>query len=153
MLISGTQFAFILSFICILVELDVTNIEIMSISFSKHPKYPDQILTRTFSGAVNSSDIINSWEQLRAQHLITPNILGMVNDLTNCDLELDLNQFKEITTYLKSYKKLKSIKLAVVTSSPDIIVFPMLLESLHKTLNFKAFSTFEAAENWVLEGI
>jgi hypothetical protein len=122
----------------------------MSISFSKHLKYPDKILIRTFNGIVNSDDILNSWEELIQQQLLTSNTKGIINDLNNCELNMNMSSFSKVISYMKSQKGIQFIKLAVVTNSPNVIVFPMLMDTNEKMLKIKPFSTFAAAESWIL---
>ena len=54
---------------------------------------------------------------------------------------------------MKASKELKGIKLAVVTNSPSVIVFPMLIDSDEKALNINPFATLGAAEFWILNGV
>ena len=61
-------------------------------------------------------------------------------------------KFSDIIDYLKSHKDLQHIKLAVVTNSPKVIVFPMIMDANEKTLKIKPFSTFSASESWILIG-
>ena len=123
----------------------------MSISFSRHEIYPDKILIRTFSGIVSSTHILESWEELIHQNLLTPNCIGIINDLTKCELNMNMCSFSKIISFLKENKEFKHLRLAVVTDSPKVIVFPMLMEENEKTLSVKPFSTFSAAEAWILD--
>ena len=46
--------------------------------------------------------------------------------------------------------QLKNIKMAVISDSPKIIIYPILAEEQEDNLKIKPFSTFEAATNWIL---
>jgi hypothetical protein len=124
----------------------------MSILFKSHDHYPEAILVRTFYGQILPEEMISSWNELLDSNLITTNTLGIINDLSHCELKMDIDKFKEFTTFLKSKPQLEKLKLAVVTNSPKNIVFPILGESQESTLHIKPFSTFRAATHWIMNG-
>ena len=121
----------------------------MGINHGKHKYHPDSILIRTFKGEVSSDDIIDSWKYLQQQNLFTENIKGVLNDLEDCDLTMGMEGFREIMNYMKEQDEIRGLKIAVVTNSPKLIVFPSLGEVTEKPLNIKPFSTFEAAIEWI----
>lgn len=63
---------------------------------------------------------------------------------------MNLESFKTVLAFLKSQPLLKSIKIAVVTDNPDIIIFPILGEDQVKELKIKPFSSVNAATKWIL---
>lgn len=121
----------------------------MSIKHSQHKAYPDTVLVRTFKGEVSTDDIIASWKHLIEHNLITKNIKGVLNDLEDCDLCMNMDGFRILMDYMKEQKPLEGIKIAVVTNSPKRIIFPALGETNEKPLNIKPFSTFAAAVEWI----
>lgn len=122
----------------------------MKITYKKHDLYPDFILIKKFNGEVNVNDIIESWEYLRKnEQLINTEIKGIINDLSDCELIMDMDSFKTLISYLKKQDFIKDIKLAVISESPKTIVFPILGEKNKSELKIKPFSTMEAAVNWI----
>ncbi len=121
----------------------------MSIVYKKHDLYPESILIREFVGKVTTKNIIESWEYLIENKLINENIKGVINDLTGCELIMDMDSFKTLLAYMKKQKLFKVIKLAVISDSPDTIVFPVLGENMERELSIKPFSTMEAAVYWI----
>lgn len=122
--------------------------------YKKHELYGESILIREFSGVVCADDIVNSWNYLVKQHLIITETKGIINNFLCCDkLEMNLESFKTVLAFLKSQPLLKSIKIAVVTDNPDIIIFPILGENQVNELNIKPFSSVNAASKWILTGV
>ena len=121
----------------------------MSILYKKHGLYPDSILIRKFVGKVSVDDIIESWEYLQKNKLIDDKIKGLINDLTGCELLLDMNCFSTLMIYMKSQDFIRAIKIAVICDTPQKIVFPVMGEKHHSELKIKPFSTLEAAVHWI----
>ena len=122
----------------------------MSILLKPHIDFPKEIIVRKFEGRVEYIEILNSWKSLKGHQLVTSQTVGIICDLSNCDLQLDMNDFASLLSYLKTQGYLKQIKLAVITDSPKNIVFPMLGETQEKTLQIKPFNTEKAAVGWIM---
>lgn len=125
----------------------------MSIVYSKHDLYPESILIRNFIGKVNLNDIIDSWEYLNQNKLIDKKIKGIINNLTSCELIMNIESYESLITYLKKEDYIKKIKLAVISDNPKTIVFAFLGENQQNELKIKPFSTMEAAVDWILLGL
>jgi hypothetical protein len=125
----------------------------MSIEYVKHNLYPESILIRNFIGKVDVNNIIDSWEYLNKNKLIDKNIKGIINNLTGCELIMDMESFKILIAYMKKEDYIKKIKLAVISNNPETIVFPFLGENQESGLKIKPFSTMEAAVDWISKGL
>lgn len=123
----------------------------MSIEFKKHETFPELILIRDFRGVVTIADIIASWENLIENRLITPNIKGVINNLTGCELKMEIKNRTILFDYLKQKAELKNLMLAVISNNPNMIVIPTLGEIEVNEVRIKPFSTFQAAESWILK--
>lgn len=121
----------------------------MSILYEKHDLYPESILIRKFIGKVSIKDIIDSWEYLHENKLIDKKIKGVINNLSGCELIMDMENFKTLIGYLKKQDYIKEIKLAVISDTPKTIIFPILGEEQERELKIKPFSTMEAAVKWI----
>jgi len=121
----------------------------MTINYENHGKYPDKILIRKFQGEVCVEDILESWTDLFDSGKLKSTITGVINDLSVCDLKMNMADFKKLLDFLSENEILRSIKLAVITDSPKNVTFPKLAES-NKELRIKAFSTLQAAEDWII---
>lgn len=122
----------------------------MAIAYENHPKYKNSILVRKLIGNVSPSELIESWKYLIDYKLISSSTKGIINDLTNCNLCMNRDEFDSFIQFLDSNKTIRKIKIAVITTNPKNIVFPMLAENSKNQLNVKPFSTSEAAENWIM---
>lgn len=123
----------------------------MSIQFRNHPDYPESILIRDLIGDVGVTEIIDSWENLIAGNFLKPGIRGVMNDLTECNLQLSSTSFTTLTDYLKSKAVFRGLKLAVICDCLKNIVFPTMGENFVSELKIRPFSTLQAAVNWILE--
>ena len=121
----------------------------MSIIYEKHDLYPESILIRKFSGKVSIQNIIDSWEYLHENEIIDKKIKGVINNLSGCELIMDIESFKTLIDYLKKQDYIKDIKLAVISDTPKTIIFPILGKEQERELKIKPFSTMEAAVNWI----
>ncbi|MBN2614213.1 MAG: hypothetical protein JXR71_00840 [Bacteroidales bacterium] len=122
----------------------------MAIEFRKDPNYPDSILIRRFSGEVGLKEIIESWDYLLGSGMLNPNVKGVINDLSVCDLNMNMDDFRELMYYLKTKDIFLGVKLAVVCNDPKQIVFPVMGEMKEKGLKIRPFSLEEAAEEWIM---
>ena len=122
----------------------------MVIKFENYNEFPDLILVRKFSGEVEVDSIIESWKFLIENNLIKKTHLGVINDLTNCELLMNNKGFSTLTDYLINQEILKPLKLAVICNSPNKIIFPILGEKDVKELKIKPFYTLEAAVDWIV---
>ena len=122
----------------------------MSIAYKKHNLYPESILVRKFTGKVSFDEILDSWKYLCENKLFDKKLKGIINDLTECEIEMDMKNFETLLGYIEKQECIKKVKLAVVTNNPKIIIFPYLGNNKNKDLKIKQFSTIEAALNWVI---
>lgn len=125
----------------------------MSINYRKHEMYPESILIRDFEGKVSVHEIIESWENIIENKLIKDSTTGIINNLSGCDLNMNMTTFSKLISYLKKHEIFSRIKLAVVCDKPGTIIFPILGERKERDLKIKPFSTMEAAVDWVLTGL
>lgn len=125
----------------------------MSINYRKHEMYPESILIRDFEGKVSVHEIIESWENIIENKLIKDSTTGIINNLSGCDLNMNMTSFSKLISYLKKHEIFSRIKLAVVCDKPGTIIFPILGERKERDLKIKPFSTMEAAVDWVLTGL
>ncbi|MBS2097609.1 hypothetical protein [Carboxylicivirga linearis] len=123
----------------------------MSILYKKHSDFPDAILIRDFKNSVDVNEIINSWENLKENDLLTDKLKGVINNLLDCDLNMNMDSFKMLMGYLKQNECFYKIKLAVICNKPKIVVYPTLGEEKEGALKIKPFSTIDAAVEWIIE--
>jgi hypothetical protein len=110
------------------------------------------ILIRKFHKKVNVDLIIESWEYLLLNKILTRKHIGVINDLCGATLDMNLDSFKRLITYLKVNPYFTGIKLAVICDTPEKIIFPMIGQYDVKELKIRPFSTVEKSIEWILEG-
>jgi len=121
----------------------------MNIEFKYHSKYPETILVRKVTGKISAEDVLVSLKKMKNLLEEKPSVRCVLNDLLDCELDMNMETFMPVLIYVKNQDWLKNIKMAVVTKNPKTIVFPILAEK--KESRIKAFSSYEAAENWLLK--
>ena len=122
----------------------------MPIISSMYSSHPETILFRQFVGKIEKQDIYESWKQLIDNKIISEDLKGIVNNLNGCDFMINIDEFNFLLEFLNQHDNIKNLKIAVVTDSPQKIIFPMLGEKQEKELNIKPFSSNKAAEEWIL---
>ena len=83
----------------------------MGFVYKKDDLYPDSILIRDFVGQVNVTEIINSWEYLLENDLIKSGIKGVIDNIIDCQLQMELDSFRILLDYLKKQERLRMLKL------------------------------------------
>lgn len=123
----------------------------MSIEHPKKHLYPDSVILRKFEGKVSADEIMQSWQDLEADNRFTNDIQGVLNDLEDCELTMDIKGFKRLMSLMLKKDYIHNIRIAVVTNSTRNIIFPTLGETQFRDLKIKPFSTIQAAVDWILE--
>lgn len=122
----------------------------MSIIYRKHELYPESILIRDFYGIIGVDDIIDSWKFIIENQLLKDSIKGVINNLTGCELSMEISDFERLISFLKKQDYLKGIRLAVICTNPKFIIFPVLGEKNISEVKIKPFSTVDAGVEWIL---
>ena len=113
--------------------------------------YPSGIIfVRNFVGDVEVEDIIQSWKFLLTNNMLGDDVIGVINNISACNLKMDVNSFYHLIEYLKTEEVFKRIRLAVICEDPKKIVFPSLGEFI-QDLKIKPFATYEAAIDWIIK--
>lgn len=123
----------------------------MLVEFRKHPEHPESILFRKFFGYVGIDEIIASWDSLVKSDLLQATTKGVITDLTECSLKMAPSSINYLIEYMERKVVLHGLKIAVISDSPENIVFPILGESLGVKIKIKPFSTSDAAVKWILQ--
>ena len=122
----------------------------MKIEYSKYQHHSEFVLMRKFYGPIDISNITDSWEYLIRNKILKESHLGVINDITNAELKMDIHNFEKLVTYLKGNDIFRKIKLAVVCDTPGKVIFPILGNSMDPDLRIKPFSTIHAAADWII---
>ena len=125
----------------------------MTVDYKRHDLFPQNILIREFSGEVIVADIIESWEYFINNKLLDEKVKGVINNLLTCKLNVDMESFNTLMTYMKKQNYLNGVKVAVVCDKPETLVFPMLAEHRYAALQIKPFSSIKAAAVWIIQDL
>lgn len=110
-----------------------------------------KIITIRYSGIITISDIINNWIEVISKKLINEEVQGFILDCRSTDMNLDLEEISVISDLFKSNLHLFNKKrFAYLTSSPNQIILPLLLQEDEHFYESKPFSTKEAAVHWLM---
>lgn len=109
------------------------------------------IMHKKHSGTFELKDILNSWDVIIKEAPYINDVRGYLLDYIDSSLKLNKRSDKKIINYFNSHEEVfGGAKFAIVVSTPRDIIYPIIIEGLPKTYELKAFSTIEAAEDWLL---
>ncbi|MDA3952829.1 MAG: hypothetical protein PF485_04225 [Bacteroidales bacterium] len=107
-------------------------------------------LLRTFHGTFDYTEILSSWEYLIKEKLKNRKYVGVINDFSNAKLNMEIDDLNKLLDLFKKNGNIfENLKLAVIMTSPDNIVFPIFAQ-INFPFKIKTFSTMEGAEKWIL---
>jgi hypothetical protein len=121
----------------------------MKIEYEKYHYRSEIILMRKFHGQIDIKDITDSWDYLIKNNMLSETHKGVINDIRDAELNMNVRSFGILLNYLKEHDIFHKIKLAVVCDTPGKIIFPMLGDSMSPDLKIKPFTTIEAASDWI----
>ena len=108
-------------------------------------------IIRVFHGTLSFSDIFSSWEYLIEEKLKKHNYIRVINNFRDAKLNMSTDDIEQLMKLLKNnFKLFVKLKLAVITTSPDNIIFPLLAQR-NSPFNIQVFSTISAAKKWMLQ--
>lgn len=109
------------------------------------------IVFKTYHGPISIEDITHSWKYAFENKLIPDSIKGFILDYRDANFNLKVGEHDEIAIFYKKHLNVfGNLKIAILTENPRDIVIPMLVENKDDGYQSKAFSTLQAATNWVL---
>ena len=108
------------------------------------------LVKREFTGVVSVDQIIASLEGIVEASIMKLHSVKVLNDLSNCELELSKEEFVKLMTYLRTEQGLRKINFAVITDKPKNAVFAHVAEHTIPCLAIRLFSTTDAAEKWLM---
>tara|TARA_R110002050_G_scaffold141251_2_gene266338 strand:+ start:42017 stop:42397 length:381 start_codon:yes stop_codon:yes gene_type:complete len=121
----------------------------MTVMYERPDGYPEGIIIKKFSNTVGAQEVLASWDNMFAKDLINDQSRGVIINLLNCDFKMNMGGFRRIIMYLKNKKIFKRVKIAVVSISPEVIVYPFIGQQQEKELNIRPFSSVDAAVQWI----
>lgn len=108
------------------------------------------IIIRELIGDISAIEIIDSFKFL-IEHKISDDCVGILTDTTEAQFRFSIREFSRIVHFLKRNKELKTIRLAILVSTPEKTIFPIIAAKKLKSLKIRPFSLKENAYRWMLE--
>lgn len=119
------------------------------ISFIKDEE--NKIIERKIVGEINSQEVLDTFQTIVDMVEDGFEAIGIINDLTEGKLNVSLNEIPKIASFLKKNAHVFSkVRMAACVNSPSNITIPLLVARQAIKINIKAFSTVEAARQWIL---
>ena len=112
-----------------------------------------QILTNTLSGTIGIAQVLDMYKRVE-QHGSLPSNLRIIIDSQKARYSFTEKELQEIANAMQHLlTKFNSIQEAIIQSSPYETAMAVLYEQMvdFKNFKFKAFSTKEAALQWLNE--
>jgi len=105
----------------------------------------------SMTGTVGNSEFLESWGEILMENSSSA-VLGCIINCNNANFELLIDDLDTISKFFMNNRLFFHHKrIAFVTSKPEQVVLPMLLEDEIKICEIKPFSTKTAAHNWLKE--
>lgn len=109
----------------------------------------DKVIFRRFMGDVTVHTIIESWETLLTELEDLGSYKGVITDLLNANLIMDMEQLEVLLNYLTEKLVIYGrLKLAVLINNTQVIL-PIMADKKQEDFNIKPFATEEAALIWI----
>ena len=106
-------------------------------------------LIRVFEGIFHIDEIMESWEYLINTKLKKIKYTGILNDFSNAKLKMELTDLEKILgLFKKNMDIFENIKIAVIMTTPDNIIFPVFAKNT-SSFNIASFTTLDTAKRWV----
>ena len=109
------------------------------------------ILYKYYFGTITLDDIFSTWDEAISKKIIPPNTKGFILDYTKANFDIKINEVDRIPEYYRKHLNIfENKKIAIITQTPDDIVFPIMVEKKDSGYSSHPFYTIEAAIEWVL---
>lgn len=108
-------------------------------------------LIRRFHGVFNKDELLESWKHLVENTLQEKSYDGILNDFCDAQIKMEINDLEYLMDFFRQNMSIfQNLKLAVVMTSPDNIIFPLFAKKT-SPFNIAAFTTLNAAQKWILD--
>lgn len=109
------------------------------------------ILYKYYFGTITLDDIFSSWDKAISEKLIPTNTKGFILDYTKANFDIELNEVDKIPEYYRKHLDIfGNKKVAIITQTPESIIYPIMVEKKDSGYSSHPFYTLEAAIEWVL---
>lgn len=109
------------------------------------------IFYKIHMGKITLEDIMSTWKHIIDENKIPDLNRGFIVDFINADLLVPARDFILIYAFYEEHPSIfRSRKIGLVMNKPNQVIFPLLIESEHPTFFPRAFSSTEAAVDWIL---
>ena len=119
-------------------------------SYEKESK----IFYKHYKGLIKIEDIISSWKYAFKMNLLSRQFTGIIIDYRRASFDLNIEIDSEIIAfYQENLKKFKGLRIAVVMSSVDELIVPILVSQEGKDFKSTPFICIDRARNWIVESV
>jgi hypothetical protein len=109
-----------------------------------------RIFYKYYSGIVSYNDFESSWLYIIQNQFIPIEARGILLDYREAMVKSPIEEALRISTFFSvNLQIFKNKKIAFVTSTPEQIVLPVLINEYGSSYQSRPFSTIEAAESWI----
>ena len=123
------------------------------INIGYHNVFRERVLLIKYSGKINFSDIVKTWENILQEQIVKPHTKGVINDYRKTDIVLSEDELDELIVYFTNNNTIfKGLRLALLLGKPEQFVYGYLAAYKRTDFYFFPFSTEPAAIDWVLKG-
>jgi len=110
------------------------------------------ILYKYYYGSISIEDIFSSWQYAFDNNMISKDIKGFILDFRESTFDFKVDKFQDISNFYKEHIDVfGGTKIGLISVNPRDVVIPILFTTKDKGYKSSAFSTDQAAIDWILE--
>jgi hypothetical protein len=111
-----------------------------------------KILYKYYYGPITLEDIFSSWEHAFNNNIIPGDVKGFILDFRKSTFDFKADRFLDISNFYKEHIDVfRGTKIGLISVVPKDVVIPILFTTKDKGYTSAAFSTDQAATDWILE--
>ena len=120
-------------------------------SYEFHFDPKTKIFYKRHFGNISKEEIFSSWDHAIESDLIPKDTVGFIVDFRKAHYAIKVSDVKSLPSYFNSHTEIfGGKKMAVIVTSPQEIVIPVLIQQIQKKYQLQPFSTEEAAIKWIM---
>jgi len=109
------------------------------------------ILYKSYIGPVSFEYFVSTWKDAFDSGEVPQGIKRYVIDYSSASFNVKVSEYIKIAEFYKEHiDYFRGSRIAVIVSSPQDIVIPILVETKDDGYSSKTFTTLEAARKWAL---
>lgn len=110
------------------------------------------IFYKHYSGNILLKDILDSWNEILKNNLVPKDTRRFIIDYTKANIIAPPEASRSIAAFYSTHPEtFTGARIALIMQTPDLVVFPILVNEEQSIAQFSPFYTTKAAVRWLTE--